>query len=86
MEKRIPVRCQMPLNQCMRVGRCKLSRACTGVELSEHLILMDALNRTAYRVRQARQPCLEGSLQRVVPGGPPNVVLFNVSIGSSMLC
>lgn len=69
MEKRIPLRRQVALDQRARVGRRKLSRACASVKLSEHLILVDALDRTAYRVRQACQPCLERSLQRVVPGG-----------------
>lgn len=53
----------------MSVGWRKLSRVFAGAELFENLVLMDVLNRTAYSVRQARQSCFEGSLQRVVPVG-----------------
>lgn len=52
----------------MSVSWCKFSGVVAGVELLENRILMDVLNRRAYSVRQARQSCFKGSLQRIIPG------------------
>lgn len=55
MEKNVPLRCQMSFYQHTSVGWCELSGVLAGDEFLENLILVGVLNRTAYRVRQARQ-------------------------------